>query len=358
MVLKKTGFYDKHLENNAKLVEFAGYYMPIQYNSILEEHKRVRSTVGIFDVSHMGEIEISGTNALDFINYITINDASKIEINQAQYTAMCYRDAGIVDDLIVYRLKNHYLLVVNAANTQKDFEWIMENKTNGVDIENISDNISQLAIQGKNAAATLQKLTDIDLSSIKFYWFIEGELAKTPMIISSTGYTGEPGFELYFNRKHSEQVWDQIIDAGIEYDIAPIGLGARDSLRLEKKYCLYGNDIDSSTNPLEAGLGWITKFDKKDFIGKNELLKIKQQGIKRKLMGFEVEGRMIPRHGYNIKKNNEIIGFVTSGAFSPILQKNIGLGYVNVMYSNIGEDIEIESNGRSMPAKIVKTPFL
>ena len=358
MVLKKTGFYDKHLENNAKLVEFAGYYMPIQYNSILEEHKRVRSTVGIFDVSHMGEIEISGTNALDFINYITINDASKIEINQAQYTAMCYRDAGIVDDLIVYRLKNHYLLVVNAANTQKDFEWIMENKTNGVDIENISDNISQLAIQGKNAAATLQKLTDIDLSSIKFYWFIEGELAKTPMIISSTGYTGEPGFELYFNRKHSEQVWDQIIDAGIEYDIAPIGLGARDSLRLEKKYCLYGNDIDSSTNPLEAGLGWITKFDKKDFIGKNELLKIKQQGIKRKLMGFEVEGRMIPRHGYNIKKNNEIIGFVTSGAFSPILQKNIGLGYVNVMYSNIGEDIEIASNGRSMPAKIVKTPFL
>ena len=192
MVLKKTGFYDKHLENNAKLVEFAGYYMPIQYNSILEEHKRVRSTVGIFDVSHMGEIEISGTNALDFINYITINDASKIEINQAQYTAMCYRDAGIVDDLIVYRLKNHYLLVVNAANTQKDFEWIMENKTNGVDIENISDNISQLAIQGKNAAATLQKLTDIDLSSIKFYWFIEGKLAKTPMIISSKGYTGEP----------------------------------------------------------------------------------------------------------------------------------------------------------------------
>jgi aminomethyltransferase len=358
VALKKTGFYDKHVENNAKLVEFAGYYMPIQYNSILEEHKRVRSTVGLFDVSHMGEIEISGANAPDFINYITINDVSKIEINQAQYTAMCYGDGGIVDDLIVYYFKDHYLLVVNAANTQKDFEWIMENKTNNIDIKNISDNISQLAVQGKKALATLQKLTDIDLSSIKFYWFVEGELAKTPMMISSTGYTGEPGFELYFNSKDSEKVWDQIIKAGKEYDIAPIGLGARDSLRLEKKYCLYGNDIDSSTNPLEAGLGWITKFDKKDFIGKNALLKIKQEGVKRKLMGFEVEGRMIPRHGYEIKKNNEINGFVTSGAFSPILQKNIGLGYVNIMYSSIGEDIEIESNGRSVLAKIVKTPFL
>lgn len=358
VALKKTGFYIKHLENKAKLVEFAGYYMPIQYTSILEEHKRVRSTVGIFDVSHMGEMEISGSHALDFIDYITINDASKIEINQAQYTAMCYRDAGIVDDLIVYHFKDRYLLVVNAANIQKDFDWIMENKTTGVNIKNISDEISQLAVQGKKAASTLQKLTDIDLLSIKFYWFVEGELAGIPMIVSSTGYTGEPGFELYFDRKYSEPVWDQIIEAGKEYDIAPIGLGARDSLRLEKKYCLYGNDIDPSTNPLEAGLGWITKLDKEDFIGKDELLKIKQQGIKRKLMGFEVEGRMIPRHGYEIKKNSEPKGFVTSGAFSPILQKNIGLGYVNISYSNIGEEIEIESKGRRVPAKIVKTPFL
>jgi aminomethyltransferase len=358
VALKKTGFYNKHVEHNAKLVEFVGYYLPIQYTSILEEHKKVRSTVGIFDVSHMGEIEIAGSNALDFINYITINDAAKIEINQAQYTAMCYRDAGIVDDLIVYHLKDRYLLVVNAANTQKDFDWIMENKTNGVSIKNVSDDISQLAIQGKKAEPTLQKLTDIDLSSIKFYTFIECKLAGTPMIVSSTGYTGEPGFELYFDRKYSESVWDQIIEAGKEYDIAPIGLGARDSLRLEKKYCLYGNDIDSSTNPLEAGLGWITKLDKKDFIGKDELLKIKQEGIKRKLLGFEVEGRMIPRHGYEIKKNNETNGFVTSGAFSPILQKTIGLGYVNISYSNIGEEIEIENKGRSVPAKIVKTPFL
>jgi aminomethyltransferase len=356
--VKKTGFYHKHLENNAKIVEFAGFQMPIQYTSILEEHKRVRTTVGVFDVSHMGEIEISGPKALEYLNYITINDVSKIQVNQAQYTAMCYEDGGIVDDLIVYRFEDHYLLVVNAANTQKDFEWMIKNKIDGVTINNISDEFSQLAIQGKKALNTLQKLTDIDLSSIKFYCFLEGKLTGIRMMISSTGYTGEPGFELYFDQKHSEVVWDQIMEAGREYDIAPIGLGARDSLRLEKKYCLYGNDIDSSTNPLEAGLGWITKLEKTDFIGKEKIGEIKGKGIKRKLMGFEVEGRMIPRHGYNIKKKNENVGSVTSGAFSPVLEKNIGLGYVRVEYAKIDEEIEIENKGRLIPGKIVKTPFL
>lgn len=358
MSVNKTGFYDKHLENNAKMVEFAGFYMPIQYTAILEEHKKVRTTVGMFDVSHMGEIEISGSKALEYINYITINDSSKIQINQAQYTAMCYEDGGIVDDLIVYHLADHYLLVVNAANTKKDFEWMINNKIDGVTINNVSDEFSQLAIQGKKAIDTLQKLTDIDLSNIKFYWFVKGKLADTPMIISSTGYTGEPGFELYFDKKYSESVWDQIMDAGKEFDISPIGLGARDSLRLEKKYCLYGNDIDSSTNPLEAGLGWITKLDKEDFIGKERLKEIKEKGITRKLMGFEVEGRMIPRHYYEIKKNDENVGFVTSGAFSPVLEKNIGLGYIQIENANIGEAIEIENKGRVVTAKIVKTPFL
>ena len=358
MSVKKTGFYNKHLENNAKIVEFAGFYMPIQYTSILEEHKKVRTTVGMFDVSHMGEIEISGPKAMEYINYITINDVSKVQVNQAQYTAMCYEDGGIVDDLIVYHLGDHYLLVVNAANTQKDFEWVIKNKIDGANIKNVSDEFSQLAIQGKKALDTLQKLTDIDLSKIKFYWFVEGNLAGTQMVISSTGYTGEPGFELYFDRKYSESVWDQIMETGKEFDILPIGLGARDSLRLEKKYCLYGNDIDSSTNPLEAGLGWITKIDKGDFIGKEKLKIIKEKGITRKLMGFEVEGRMIPRHHYEIKKNDENIGFVTSGAFSPVLEKNIGLGYIRIEHANINEEIEIENKGRVASAKIVKTPFL
>lgn len=362
MTAKKTGFYDMHLRRHAKMVEFAGFSMPIQYTSILDEHKKVRTSVGVFDVSHMGEIEISGSAALDFVNHLTINDASKIEINQAQYSAMCYEDGGIVDDLIVYRLPDKYLLVVNAANTKKDFDWIMENRFREVEVKNISDEISQLAVQGKNAEATLQKLTEVDLSAIKFYWFVEGKLAGVDMIISRTGYTGEPGFELYFPRNHSEAVWDKIMEAGKEYDISPIGLAARDSLRLEKKYCLYGNDIDATTNPLEAGLGWITKLEKDDFIGKEALVKVKQNGIKRKLMGFEVEGRMIPRHGYEILKNDKAVGQVTSGAFSPILERNIGLGYIDLSFANVGEEIQIGTapggKGRSSAAKIVKTPFL
>lgn len=358
MTVRKTGFYEMHLKHHAKMVEFAGFYMPIQYTSILEEHKKVRTSVGMFDVSHMGEVEISGPQALEFINHIAINDASKIEVNQAQYSAMCYEDGGIVDDLIVYRLKDRYWLVVNAANTHKDFEWMLQHRIDGVEIKNISDDISQLAVQGKNAEVALQVLTDVDLSAIKFYWFAEGRLADVEMLISRTGYTGEPGFELYFDRQFSEQVWEKIIEAGKPYGLSPIGLGARDSLRLEKKYCLYGNDIDETTNPLEAGLGWITKLDKGDFIGREALLRIKQEGIKRKLIGFEVEGRMIPRHGYEIKKDGEKVGVITSGAYSPILEKNIGLGYVEIAHANIGEQIDIEHGNRSVAAVIVKTPFL
>jgi aminomethyltransferase len=361
-VTLKTGFYDLHLRHHARMVEFAGFSMPIQYTSILEEHKKVRTSVGVFDVSHMGEFEISGAGALDLVNYLTINDASKIELNQAQYTAMCYENGGIVDDLIAYRMRNKYLLVVNAANTTKDLDWINQNRFDDVEIKNVSDEISQLAVQGKNAEATLQKLTGFDLSTIQFYWFAEAKLAGADMLISRTGYTGEPGFELYFPRNYSEEVWEQLMKAGKEFEIAPIGLAARDSLRLEKKYCLYGSDIDANTNPFEAGLGWITKLEKGEFIGKESLVKAKQDGIKRKLMGFEVDGRMIPRHGYQILKGDGPIGQVTSGAFSPILERNIGLGYIDLPFATVGVEIQIsttpDGNGRRSTAKVVKTPFV
>jgi len=355
---KKTGLYQIHVSLSAKMVEFAGFLMPIQYSSMIEEHKKVRESVGIFDVSHMGEIEIRGPRSLEFINYLTINDASKLQVNQAQYTAMCYPEGGIVDDLICYRRKDHYLLVVNASNTPKDYEWIMKNKMEGVEIKNISDSITQLAVQGKNAEVILQKLTKLPLADIKFYWFTEGKLAEVEMIISRTGYTGEPGFELYFDRKYSEKIWNIIFENGKKYGLAPIGLSARDTLRLEKKYCLYGNDIDQTTNPLEAGLGWITKLEKGNFIGKAALLKVKEAGLKRKLVGFICEGKMIPRHNYPIEKAGKVIGYVTSGCYSPILDKNIGLGYVEVEYSELGQGLSINARGRLMEAKIVKTPFV
>ncbi len=355
---RKTALYDVHVQLGARMVEFAGFLMPIQYTSILEEHKKVRTSVGVFDVSHMGEIEIKGERAREFVNYLTTNNVLKLQDYQAQYTTMCYDHGGIVDDLIVYNYPDRLLLVVNAANTQKDFDWIKQHQWEGVEIHNISDSITQLAVQGKNAEPTLQKLTDVNLAEIKFYWFTEGKLAGVPMMISRTGYTGEPGFELYFDRQYSVEVWNAIFEAGKPYDIAPIGLGARDSLRLEKKYCLYGNDIDETTNPLEAGLGWIVKLDKGDFIGKEALQKVKETGVQRKLMGFVVEGRMIPRHHYPILKGDATIGHVTSGAYSPILEKNIGLGYVAIEYARVGETIEIESRGRRFSATIVKTPFV
>lgn len=340
------------------MVEFAGFLMPIQFTSIIEEHKRVRERVGIFDVSHMGEIEIGGTKALDFVNYLTINDASTLAVNQVQYTAMCYPEGGIVDDLLCYRRSNSYLLVVNASNTEKDYKWIIKNKMAGVEIKDRSDEITQLAVQGKDAELILQELTDIKLSDIKYYWFIEGKLAGIRMIISRTGYTGEPGFELYFDRQYSEEVWTKIMQIGKTYDILPIGLGARDTLRLEKKYCLYGNDIDKSTTPLEAGLSWITKLNKGNFIGRNSLLKQKETGITRELMGFICKGKMIPRHGYPIEISESEIGKVTSGCHSPILDSNIGLGYIHKDYAKIGQRISLNARGRLVPAEIVQTPFL
>jgi len=354
---QKTALYEKHKKLGAKIVEFAGYLMPVQYKGIIEEHKRVRTSVGIFDVSHMGEVVIKGKNATEYLQKMTLNDVTKLVDFKAQYTGMCYDDGRMVDDLIVYRFSNHYMVIINASNKHKDFQWMKEHMIPEVELKDISDKFSLFAIQGRYAQVTLQKLTDLNLSEIKFYWFREGMLAGVKAVISRTGYTGEDGFEVGFDAKQSDKVWNAILEAGNEFDIEPIGLGARDTLRLEMKYCLYGNDIDETTNPLEAGLGWITKIDKGEFIGREAILKVKEKGVSRKLVGFELKERAIPRHGYKILKDGEEVGYVTSGTFSPCLEKGIGIGYINIPYHEIGTPIMIPIRGKEIPAEVVKTPF-
>jgi len=358
MTLKKTALHEIHVKLGARMVEFAGYHMPIQYHSIREEHRRVRNTVGVFDVSHMGEIEISGAKALDMVQKITINNAAQLEIGQVQYSAMCYPDGGIVDDLLVYRYADKYLLVVNASNKDKDLQWMLDNKIDGCEIKDISESVTQIAVQGKMAEATLQPLTSVDLAAMKYYWFAEAELAGVPMLISRTGYTGEPGFELYFANDYGEQVWQAVFKSGAAFEIEPIGLGARDSLRLEKKMCLYGNDIDQTTNPLEAGLGWITKPDKGEFIGSEVINRIQAEGVKRKLIAFVLEENGFPRHGYKIFAGEKEVGLVTSATVSPMLDKGIGLGYVPAELSKTGTLLQIEVRDKKIPAKIIKPPFI
>ncbi|MDZ7373846.1 MAG: glycine cleavage system aminomethyltransferase GcvT, partial [candidate division KSB1 bacterium] len=315
MQTKQTALYEIHRQLGAKMVEFAGYWMPIYYRGILEEHRRVRTTVGVFDVSHMGEFFFSGPEAASFLQWVTINDVHKLSVYQAQYSAMCYEHGGLVDDLILYRFPDRYLMVVNAANIQKDWDWLEAHRRPGVTMENRSDELSLLAVQGRYAEATLQKLTDVDLHHIKYYWFVEAKVAGVQAIVSRTGYTGEDGFEVCVSNEDAPRVWEAIFDAGREFEIEPIGLGARDTLRLEMKYCLYGNDIDQNTNPIEAGLGWITKMNKGDFIGRAALEQVLQNGPSRKLVGLEVEGKAFPRHGYPIldESGAEQVGFVTSG---------------------------------------------
>ena len=357
MTVKKTALYDVHVGLGAKMVEFAGFYMPIQYGGIIQEHRRVRTSVGLFDVSHMGEFFVRGAQALEFLQQVTVNDVSKLAVNQVQYSAMCYDDGGIVDDLLVYRFPDHYMLVVNAANIQKDWEWLNAHLPAESELQDRSDELSLLALQGPAAEAVLQPLTEIPLSDIPYYWLREGQVAGVPMIVSRTGYTGEPGFELCFDQAHSQKIWQAIMEAGQAYDIEPIGLGARDTLRLEMKYCLYGNDIDATTHPLEAGLGWITKLEKPDFIGKQAILRAKERGLTRKLVGFTVEGKAIPRHGFPLMREDRQIGQVTSGAFSPMLETAVGLGYVNIESSALGTAVGVQVRDRIVPAVIVKTPF-
>ncbi|MFN1835623.1 glycine cleavage system aminomethyltransferase GcvT [Balneola sp. MJW-20] len=360
---KRTPFYSVHQESGAKIVDFAGYDMPVQYEGIKSEHHSVREAAGMFDVSHMGEFFVQGPNALNLIQKVSVNDASKLTIGKAQYSCMCYEDGGIVDDLIIYRLgEEEYMLVVNASNIEKDFDWIASQNDMGADLENRSDDYALLAVQGPKAPDTLQKLTDTDLSSIGFYSFKTGKLAGTDMIISATGYTGEKGFELYFNHNEAdpEAVWDAIMEAGEEFGIQACGLGARDTLRLEMGYALYGNDITQKTHPLEARLGWITKFDKGDFVGKEALLEKKEQGLKRRLVGFEVEDqRAIPRHGYDIlDENDNVIGEVSSGTMSITLGKAIGMGYVDTGHAAEGTEIYIAIRKKRAKAIVSKPPFI
>lgn len=356
-VTKKTPFYDKHVAAGAKMAEFAGYWMPIRYDGDIAEHQRVRTNVGVFDVSHMGEFYVTGDGALDFLQKVTVNDVSKLAVCQAQYSAMCKPDGGIVDDLIVYRYPDKFMLVVNASNMEKDFNWLQSNCPKNVKLENASDRIALLAVQGPNALAVVQSLTKVNVPAIKFYWFAEGELDGVSMTISRTGYTGERGYELYFDEKYADQIWNAVMRAGEKFNIGLAGLGARDTLRLEMKYCLYGNDIDETTHPLEAGLGWITKLNKGEFLGKDVMVKAKAEGLKRKLIGIEVEGKVPARHGYDVLKNGKIIGQVTSGTFSPSLQKAIAMAYVETPYAENGTALTVNARGRELSAKVIPTPF-
>lgn len=360
MNLKRTAFYDIHVACGAKIVPFAGFEMPVQYGGIIEEHKLVRERVGVFDVSHMGEVEVRGKDALAFVQKITVNDASKLTEGRVQYSAMCYEDGGIVDDLLVYNMGDHYMLVINAANIAKDVEWMEKNIFGDVKLKNRSDDFSLLAVQGPKSLATLQKLTNADISSIQYYHFVRGTLAGVDMTISRTGYTGELGFELYFpsDVATGKKVWDAVFEAGKEFGIGPVGLGARDTLRLEMGFCLYGNDIDQTTHPLEAGLGWITKLDKGEFNGKQVLVDAKSSGMKRKLVGFTLAEKAFPRHGYEITSNGEKIGVVTSGTFSPILDKGIGMGYVPLSYSKPGTAITVNIRNKEIAATVVPLPFI
>ena len=358
---KKTAFYEIHKKLGGKIVEFAGFEMPIQYEGIIAEHMAVRNSVGVFDVSHMGEFLVKGKDALSFIQKVTTNDASKLVKGKVQYSAACYGDGGIVDDLLVYCFGNHYMIVVNASNIDKDFAWFQKNKFGDVELINNSDNVSLLAVQGKNSLPALQKLTDTNLADMKYYTFTEGKVAGIDAIISRTGYTGEKiCFEVYVGSdiKTSEKLWNAIFDAGKEFNIKPIGLGARDTLRLEAGYCLYGNDIDNTTNPIEAGLGWITKPANGDFNGKPKVMSELENGVTRKLSGFIVEGRLAARHGYELYADGAKIGYVTSGSISPVLNKNIGLGYVAKKNSDIGSRIQVKVRNDFINADIVKIPFV
>jgi len=358
--MKKTTFNSIHKKLGAKMVEFANYEMPIQYSSIIAEHKAVRNSVGVFDVSHMGEVFISGDKALDFVQHITINDASKLFPGRVQYSAMCYPDGGIVDDLLVYRLADkEFMLVINASNIDKDVNWMKENNKFGIQISNKSDEYSLLAVQGPNSGEVLNKLVK-DFPELEYYHFTKGKIAGTEMIISRTGYTGELGFELYFtgDKSQAEKIWDEIFKAGKEFDIQPVGLAARDSLRLEMGFCLYGNDIDQSTNPIEAGLGWITKIDKEDFIGKDAILKIKQAGLYRKLVAMISDEKTFPRKGYDITAAGEKVGVITSGTVSPVIEKPIALGYVDKPLYAAGSEVAFKIRDKEFSAVVTKLPFV
>ncbi|MDR0745076.1 MAG: glycine cleavage system aminomethyltransferase GcvT [Mediterranea sp.] len=359
--MKSTPFTEKHIALGAKMHEFAGYNMPIEYSGIIDEHLTVCNAVGVFDVSHMGEFWVKGPHALDFLQRITSNDVAALTPGKIQYTCFPNEEGGIVDDLLLYQYEpEKYLLVVNASNIQKDWDWCVKHNTMGAEIENASGRMAQLAVQGPKAVGLLQELTETDLSAIPYYTFKTGKFAGvSDVILSNTGYTGAGGFELYFYPEHATAIWDAIVEAGARYGIKPIGLGARDTLRLEMGFCLYGNDLDDTTSPIEAGLGWITKFvDGKDFINRPALEKQKNEGTVRKLIGFEMIDRGIPRQGYAIvDSNDDRVGVVTSGTMSPTRKVGIGMGYVKPGYAKPDTELYIDVRGRKQKVRVVRLPF-
>ena len=357
--MKNTALTGIHESLGARMVEFAGYNMPVQYQGVNIEHLQVRKSVGVFDVSHMGEFIVRGEKALDLVQRITSNDASKLYVGKVQYSCFPNPEGGIIDDLLVYRMGDEeYMLVVNASNIEKDWNWVTKNAPEGVELINKSEETSLLAVQGPKAVDVIKKLTDVDVENMKYYTFETGQLAgKDGVIISATGYTGSGGFELYFKNEDAEDIWNAVMEAGEEFGILPCGLAARDTLRLEMGFCLYGNDIDDTTSPIEAGLSWITKTNK-DFIGKDVILKHKKEGAPRKLVGFEMLEKAVPRHGYSIvNAEGEEIGVVTSGTMSPSLGKGIGMGYVPSGMAKEGNEIYIQIRKKRVAAQIVKVPF-
>ena len=359
--MKNTAFLKMHESMGAKIVPFAGFNMPVQYEGVIAEHETVRKRLGVFDVSHMGEFWVKGPKALDFVQWVTSNDASKLYEGKVQYSCFPNGNGGIVDDLLVYKFdEDEYLLVVNAANIDKDWAWVNSQNKFGVTLTNVSDETSQLAIQGPLALKAMQKLTKTNVTDMEYYTFKVLEFAGVPdVLFSTTGYTGSGGCEIYFPNKYAEQIWNAVFEAGKEFGIKPIGLAARDTLRLEMGFCLYGNDIDDTTSPIEAGLGWITKFtDEKNFIDKEVLLKHKKEGVSKKLIGFELIDKGIARHDYEIvDKDGNKIGKVTSGSMAPSLQIPIGMGYVTSPFAKEGSEIFVKVRDKSLKAKVVKFPF-
>jgi aminomethyltransferase len=360
--MKFTAFNEMHKNAGAKMVEFAGYEMPIEYSGIRDEHMTVREGVGVFDVSHMGEFWVKGPKALDLLKKVSSNDPAILKPGQAQYSCFPNGKGGIVDDLLIYCYEpEKYMLVVNAANIEKDWNWVNSQNNLGAVLENASGEISQLAIQGPKAIDVLQKLTAVNLAEIKYYTFVTGAIAGVDnVIISATGYTGAGGYELYFYNNEAEKIWNAIFEVGAEYDIKPIGLAARDTLRLEMGFCLYGNDIDDTTSPIEAGLGWITKFNNgRQFIDRDYLTMQKTEGVTRQLRGFGMLEKAIPRHGYElVDADGNIIGVVTSGTMSPVLNKGIGMGYINKEYSAFGTTVYVKIRNKAVPAEVMKVPFI
>ena len=353
--MKRTILYDKHIGFNAKMIPFAGFTMPLQYTGITDEHNAVRSSAGIFDVSHMGQFTISGNDAENFLQLLTTNDIKKLSNGQAQYSTMCLEDGGIIDDFVIYRFEDHYMMVVNAANIESDFQWISDNIKGDVTLKDISEETNLIAVQGPESCEILHKITDYNLSELKFYHFIETNVAGFPVVLSRTGYTGELGFEIYGNDESIPAIWDKLFDIQ-EVQVLPIGLGARETLRMEMKYVLYGPDINPTTTPIEAGLRWITKFDKGEFIGRESLIH-ENVNQKKRLICFEMMERAVPRQNYDIFSNGEKIGMVTSGTQSPSLNKGIGLGYVEIEYAKPGTKIDIDIRGHKKSATIMKSPL-